>query len=189
MSKIKIPAAPLPSYAEGTAALKTREADQPQHTQRTEPASKTSAPLDAAFLRRSYWSLSYVGTLLTIAVALWSRSLVLSLSVAEGVLMGALLIKSQELMVRQVLKPLQSLPSSGMKSIMPLAVLLPLKYLVLGAILVVLWKVQNINLIAFGLGFMIVQFVLLARLIGRVLHSRRKSLNEVYVQSGKSNAR
>jgi hypothetical protein len=188
MSKINIPAAPLPSYAEATAAQKTRETDQPQHSQRTEPASKTLAPLDAAFLRRSYWSLALVGTLLTIAVAIWSRSLILSLSVAEGILMGGLLIKSQELVVRQVLQPLQSLPSTGMKSIMPLAVLLPLKYLALGGILIVLWQVQKINLIGFGFGFMTVQVVLLARLIGRVLHSRMRSVNEVYVHSGKSNA-
>lgn len=113
-----------------------------------------------------------------------TRSMLAAGSLLLGLAVGVLLLKSQELFVRLALRP----PAEGsagpvnLKNVLPLVFLLPLKIGVIGAVLMLLWRANAVNLLVFWAGFALVQLVLLTRLVLNLAQLKMKSVREVYVQ-------
>ena len=186
MKKYSVPAAPQPSFGNAPANLNPTNLQQPA-PQRTASSSKTVAPLDAAFLRRTYRTCAWMGPLLTLcAYAISSGSFIVTGSFAAGALLAALLLKSQEIFVRRVLRPKGSTAYAGWDKRIPLPLLLFLKYSLIAAAMCFLLRAQVITPAGFATGFMMMQLVVVARAMGRLLSRSMRPIGEVYVRGNKS---
>jgi hypothetical protein len=146
---------------------------------RPRPQKRLSAPLDSAFLGRIYLTTLWLGAIGTLCAWGWTQSLRLSGSFAGGLLVGALLLKSQELFVRRVLTPRSGVGRADVRARVPLAVLLPLKYLAIGLVLGFVIDRDWLHPIAFAVGFVSQQLVVFSKVIGRFLAgSLRRNENE-----------
>lgn len=178
LMKIEIPAPPRASWQ--TASL-------PESTAFKSGASRENTapiaqPLDAAFLCRLYRSTALLSTVFAILMYFVAQSRgenggQWSASFLAGSLVGAALLKSQEWMVRRVFA--YAPERSAWKRLGPL-LLLPGKYLLIGWALGAAIRAGWVAPIGFGLGFVTVQIVIAAKVAGRILSERVRSVREVY---------
>jgi hypothetical protein len=146
------------------------------------PAVSQLAPLDAAFLSRVLITTLWFGALLTLLVFGITRSIPAAWSFAGGAGLSLVLLKSQEMFVRRVLRSKEAARYSGWDARIPLAVLLPAKYILIAAGIWLTLKLHLLVPAAFAAGFTLLQIVVTARVAGRVLSQRVRSVREVYVQ-------
>jgi hypothetical protein len=150
-----------------------------QETLRPQPKRRLAAPLDSEFLGRTYVTTLWLGAICTLCAWGWTQSLKLSGSFAGGLLVGALLLKSQELFVRRILVPRSNASIMNFVARLPLAVLLPLKYLAIGLALGFVIDRGWLQPAAFAVGFIAQQVVVFSKVIGRFIAN---SLAESKVQ-------
>ncbi len=136
------------------------------------PAPRAASPFDAAFLRRVYRAMFLFGLLMTVIAGFGFGTLVATGSFAAGMGLAALLLRAQEASVRSLLRPATETGGLGAKLLVVL--LLPLKFIAVGA---ALWAANSLGwlkLAPFGLGFFAGQLVLLCQVAGLLL---RRTLN------------
>lgn len=129
---------------------------------------------DAGFVGRVLTSMFAVGALGMLGVLGATNSPLLATSFFGGIVLGALLLWSQELFVRKILGP----RAAGEKSLWrraPLGIVLPLKYLFIGAVLWIViergWLVPP----ALALGFIVGQIVIVGKVVGRFAALKARS--------------
>lgn len=133
------------------------------------PRSKVQSTLveafDAGFIPRVIASILWFGALLMLGVLGATRSPLVAGSFGGGIALGALLLKSQDLFVRRVL----GLPAPGenLWARTPRAVILVLKYIVVGVVLGVLIERGWLAPPALAAGFIVGQIVIVGKVIGR----------------------
>jgi len=180
MNKYSVPAAPQPSFGRGTTDPNSSQ-QQRSALQRSSSASKPLAPLDAAFLSRTYVTTIWFGTILTLCVyGVW-QSFQIMYSFAGGIALAALLLKSQEIFVRRTIRPKNSEPYQGWDTRIPVLLLLPLKYIVVGAAFSLLLGHQLLNPLACVAGFLTLQIVIFAKIAGRLMARKLAPIQEDYV--------
>ncbi len=155
MSKILVPPAPIAA----------RESEKSGEAQAS--ASKTSSPLDAAFLGRIYRSMLWFGAVLVVLVALGLKSAPATTSYAAGLVLAALLLRTQELAVRALMRPKEQL--GGFDARLILVLLLPLKFVLMAAALFALNYFGLIQAAYLALGFFAGQLVIVAKVAGWML--------------------
>lgn len=184
MRRITLPAPPRASF-DDAARHRFNDGTPPPEERgswRHSPASARFAPLDAAFLRRVFGTTLWLGALLTLCLAGVSGSWPLALSFGAGVLLVALLLKSQEWFVRRALRPQTAAPYNGPDRRIPLWLLLPLKYALLAAVIAWLMRQPMFQPLGFAAGCLLVQGVVVARVLGRLMTATRRPLRDVYVK-------
>lgn len=142
-------------------------------------ASKAKSPFDAAFLRRVYRAMLVFGSLLALLTAFGSHSATETGSFVGGMLLAALLLRSQEIAVRGMLRPASEMGGFDAKLWMLLA--LPLKFFGVGALLWIANAQGWLKVAPFAIGFFAGQLVLLCQVAGWLLKralSRGDSLSE-----------
>ncbi len=155
MSKIMVPEAPqlqIPVRATG-------KTDSVQSG-----TSKPLSPLDAAFLARIYRSMAWFGFVLVVLVALGLNSIPATASFAGGVILAAFLLRAQEVTVRAIMRPKQQL--GGMDARLFLVFLLPLKLILMVAMLAMLNYFGMIRPAMLAVGFFAGQLVIVAKVVG-----------------------
>ena len=129
---------------------------------------------DDGFVGRVLTSMFTVGALGMLGALSATNSPLLATSFFGGIVLGALLLWSQELFVRKVLGP----RASGEKSSWaraPLGMILPLKYLFIGAVLWVVIEQGWLVPPALALGFIVGQIVIVSKVVGRFAALRMRS--------------
>ena len=176
MSSVSVPPPPQSSFEPKS-----------ETTTRTRPGapSKKAAPLDGKFFERVYRFAPGFGTLLAVCLAVISRNAALTLSFAVGFATGLLLLKSQEMFVRRVVRPKSWPAYDGPDKKIPVWVMVPGKYLLVIAAMLLLRRAGLLNFVAFAGGCTVMQFVVLSMALGRLNANRARSLNEIYVQPHK----
>ncbi len=186
--KKTLPAPPQPSFAEG---LKFNSSLSSQRTvardTKSPSASKTVAPLDAAFLGRTARTTLWFGTFLTLCLGIVSRNLPLTLSFASGALLGLALLKSQQMLVARLAKSKEASTETGWLMRVPLAFLLPAKYVLIAV--GIYWGLRFGVLVpaAFAVGFTVLQVVIFSKVISRLMLHNQKPLHE-YVSNEKKSS-
>ncbi|HEX9995927.1 MAG TPA: hypothetical protein VGB45_02195 [Abditibacterium sp.] len=159
MNRISVPSAPSGKVASPSAATPQLAAPQ-------------SSPLDAAFLRRAYVSLVVSGVLFSFLAAFgWSGAFLGSF--IGGYVLAVVMLKLQEGAVRGLLRPTKEL--GGLDPKLGLLLLLPLKFVVIGAVLVGFNMSGYLRPIPMAAGFFAAQLVILAKLAGWYLTRRLKN--------------
>lgn len=130
-------------------------------------ASKAKSPFDAAFLRRVYRAMLVFGFVLALLTAFGSHSATATGSFVGGMLLAALLLRSQEIAVRGMLRPTSEIGGFDAKPWMLLA--LPLKFLGIGAVLWIANSQGWLRVAPFAVGFFAGQLVLLCQVAGWLL--------------------
>ncbi len=190
MRKITLPSPPQPTFLarpvstiqDGFSATRNARAENSGQA-----ASRPLAPLDAAFLRRAYHTTLWFGAVMTLCAYLLTHSILITTSLGGGALLGGLLLLSQEITVSRALRK----PASSKKNwaaILPMSLVPLVKYLLIGLMLSVLFRRGQLHVAAFATGIMVVQFVVVAKVIGRLMVRQMRSIREVYIVQGKSNA-
>jgi len=178
---VEVPAPPQASFEKNSERERRDAAKTGAATVGISAASQRIAPLDAAFLGRVYRVNAIFGAILTTALGIWSGSVGAALSCAVGVTIGLLLLKTQELFVRRVIRPLTWPAYEGPDKKLPLWLIVPGKYALAAAAILLLRHTELLNYGAFAGGFAAVQMTLLSMALGRLM-ARRRSIREVYVQ-------
>ena len=147
--------------------------------------------LDVAFLKRVYGANLWFGVVLALTVGLIGQSFVAALSSLAGLLTGLLFLKTQELFVARLLRAKTGLPISDSWRFFPTWLLVPGKYVLLIAAILLLRKLGLMNYVTFVGGCLAVQLILLLMACERLLSRRAaagtaaekvgKMLREVYV--------
>ncbi len=164
MSKILVPAAPDVEFS-ARASEKSGEA-------RTS-APKAQSPLDAAFLARIYRSMAWFGAVLVVLAALGTKNGAIVASLASGLVLAALLLRAHEIGVRALMRPKEQL--GGFDARLILALLLPLKFVLIVAVLAVLNGFGLILPAILALGFFAGQLVIVAKVVGWMLTRAAKN--------------
>jgi hypothetical protein len=146
------------------------------------PASKQIAPLDAAFLGRTYRTCLWFSAVMTLCVYLIFQAPMFTWSFGGGALLATLLLKSQEMFVRRLVRPKDAPPYEGWDAEFPLWILVPLKYVIIIAALAWLFRMHLIHPVGAVLGVGIIQFAIVSKVIGRMVSQKMRPLNEVYVR-------
>ena len=178
MNKHSVPAAPQPSFGRGPTNSNSSNLQRPA-AQRSASASKPLAPLDAAFLSRTYVTAVWFGTILTLSVYGYFGSFLITCSFAGGVALAALLLKSQEIFVRRTLRPKGSEPYQGWDAKIPVLLLVALKYIVVGAAFAFLLNRQLMNPLALIAGFLTLQVVIFSKVASRLIAHKLPPINPV----------
>lgn len=125
---------------------------------------------DAAFIGRTYRSMLVFGLITTMLAAFGLRSWSGTGSFVGGLLLAALMLRVQESSVRGALRP--GADASDLAAKLLVVLLMPLKFLAVGAIL---WFVNArdwLRMEAFAVGFFACQLVIIARVAGWLLARR-----------------
>ena len=183
MSKIIVPAAPQPTFKEVGPTI--QHGSQRPSSQSAAVASKPLAPLDAAFLGRVYGTMLWFGTLLTLCCYALTASWLIMGSFAGGALLAALLLKSQEVFVRRVIRPKDAPIYTGWDARVPLFVLLPGKYILIAVAFSFLITHHLLHPIGFTAGFIVIQTAIVAKVMGYMLAQRIRPVHEVNQVYGK----
>ena len=138
---------------------------------------KLSAPLDAGFLNRTHITSLWVGALAIMIAYAQTRSLRFTFSLMGGIALGALLLKSQEIFVRQVLSPVAK-HAAGKFARFPLMLLLGLKFVIVMALMGISMEAGWLAPGAFVIGFFVQQLVVVAKVTGRFLSLKTRSIGE-----------
>jgi len=128
--------------------------------------SSLTAPFDSGFVNRIAVSMLAVGAVMLLGVLSATKSPLLASSVFAGILLGAVLLKSQELFVKKVLGP-RAANETNFLARVPLGILLPLKYLFIGALLGIFVQSNWLQPVALACGFIAGQIVIVAKVVGR----------------------
>ncbi len=172
--------------------MSTRIPDPPQPKERApivaeaKSKSRLAAPLDAQFLGRTYVTTLWMGLVFSICAWGITRSYIATGSFVWGALLGALLLKSQEIFVRRVIAPRSGIVEGSWDARIPIAVLLPLKYILIGLTFSFLINRNWLNPIAFTVGFLMEQVVIFSKVIGRSAANNLKSSPNVVVTPKKA---
>ena len=137
----------------------------------TRPAPKAISLFDAAFLRRVYRSMLLFGIAFTVLQS-FGRGYGFGTfagtgSFIGGMLLAALLLRAQEMSVRSMLRPAKE--TGGIDAKLLIILLLPLKFIAVGALL---WSANSagvLKMAPFGLGFFVAQLILLCQVAGLLL--------------------
>ena len=124
---------------------------------------KSFGAMDEAFLSRIYRTMLWFGTVATLVAAGVFKDAAGIGSFVAGLVLAALLLRTQELLVRAVLRPKAEL---GFDPRLALMVALPLKY---GIVIAALAAFQYFGLMrpaALALGFFAAQVVIIAKVFG-----------------------
>lgn len=160
--------------------------EEPQVKKRLHPPLQT--PLDPAFIHRVYITTFYLGLIWTACAWGITRSIPATGSFVGGLLMGVLLLKSQELLVSLVVAPRSKTDASSKEendsskgnqrrewlSRIPIALMLSLKYIVIGLAFNFVIARDWLRPEALVIGFLTVQVVILSKVVGRMMHNRLK---------------
>ena len=130
--------------------------------------SSLMEPFDDGFVGRIMVSMLGFGALLMLGVLSATNSPLLAGSFFSGILLGVLLLKSHELVVRNILAP-RAAKQSSFWSRLPLAVILPLKYIFIGSIMGILFESGWLQPPALACGFIAGQIVIVAKVVGRFI--------------------
>lgn len=161
MSKTMVPSPPLPTgTTKDDTAAKAREVKSAQ------------SPLDEAFIGRVYRSMLWFGAVITLLVALGLRDAAAVSSLVAGIVLAAVLLRSQEIGVRSLMRPSQQ--GAGIDPKLSMLLLLPIKFI---GVVVALATLNYFKLIApayVAAGFFVGQLVLVAKIAGWVLTRNAK---------------
>ena len=174
MSKVSIPAPPSASWE-----------TQPKRAVRRAPRDLTKiAPLDSAFLQKTYRVNLLVGLMLMLAYGFATRSFGAAISCWAGSLSGLLVFKAKELFVLRMLRPQDTLPYDGPGKWLPRWAIGPGKFVLVAAAIIALRHFNLMDYVAFVLGCVTVQVVVIAMALFHLFGQRDagRSLNEIYVQ-------
>lgn len=183
MNNITIPAPPQPTFTE--VGNPTQRGSQRSSRQQAALASRPLAPLDAAFLGRVYDTMLWFGTLLTLCCYALTASWLIMGSFAGGALLAALLLKSQEVFVRRVIRPKDAPIYVGWDARLPLYVLLPGKYFLIAVAFNCLLSRHLLHPIGFAAGFIMIQTAIIAKVMGYMMAQRIRPVHEVNQVYGK----
>ena len=183
MNKFTVPAAPQPTFKEVGNSIQT--GSQRRRSQPAAMASKPLAPLDAAFLGRVYGTMLWFGTLLTLCCYALTASWMIMGSFAGGALLAALLLKSQEIFVRRVIRPKDAPAYTGWDARLPLYILLPGKYILIAVAFSTLINRHLLHPIGFTAGFIVIQTAIVAKVMGYMLAQRIRPVHETNQVYGK----
>jgi len=151
---------------------------------------KLAPKMDVEFLGRTYVTMLWLGAVWTACAWAVTQSGRATASFAGGLLLGALLLKSQEIFVRKVVAP-RANGVAGKRDLIarvPIALLLPVKYLAVGLALGVLIERDWLHPIAFAVGFLSVQIVIVSKVVGRfAANALRQPNQEKESQDSKQN--
>jgi integral membrane sensor domain MASE1 len=155
----------------------------PQHKEQPPRPTKLklAAPLDFAFIGRTYLTTLWFGTIATMLAWGVTQSPKATGSFAGGIILGTLLLKSQEVFVRRVLAPRAGVIEDGealkkeLIARVPIALLLPFKYLFIGLLMWIVVDLDWLHPIAFVVGFLTEQVVILSKVLGRYFAGRLKA--------------
>lgn len=152
--KMMVP--PAPVVASGDEKSKTASS-----------TSKVLSPFDEAFLRRVYRSMLLFGIPMTVLAAYGFRTGAGTGSLVAGMLLAAIMLRGQEVGVRSMLRP--AAQTGGLDAKLLLVLLLPLKFIAIGAILWIANSMDLLKLAPFALGFFVSQLVLVCQVMGWLL--------------------
>lgn len=127
--------------------------------------------MDGGFLTRTYVSMAVVGVLASFAAAMQWQDGAKFGSFVGGFLLAVVMLKLQQITVGGLLRPKEQL--GGLDPKLGVLLLLPLKFVLVGAVLVGFQMVGVLKPIPMGVGFFVAQTVILARLAGWFL-TRKK---------------
>lgn len=146
---------------------------------------RKSAPLDGEFLNRVYRFTPRFGIVLTLCLAILSKSVALPLSFAAGLLTGLLVLKTQEMFVRRVVRPKYLGPYDGTDKKFPAWLIVPGKYAIVIATLWLMRRTELLHYAGFAAGCTVTQLIVLTMAMGRLSANRtggrKQSLHEIYV--------
>jgi hypothetical protein len=196
MKKAFIPAPPQPSFHFSAAHSPAQQAGE-AGTAFSSNSSQQSLPasFDAAFLRgvaRTSW---WVGVVFAFVVYSVTNSALAAYSFALGEALSILLLLSQQMFVQHLTsarvastRGATEAEERGGELRFPAWILLPGKYLLLGALIWALLRYDLIHPFAFVMGVPLVQVVITAKAVGRLMLRNRTSIRQAYVEKGKRNA-
>jgi len=162
MSDVMVPPAPEPSFA---------AKDRAERAEASRSRRSGESPLDAAFLARIYRSMLWFGGVMTLlTAALWKSGAGIG-SFAGGLVLAALLLRTQEVVVRAALRP--PTETGGWDPRVLLLVFLPLKYIVVIGILVVAFMTHCLRPEPLAAGFFAGQLVVVAKVAGWLVSRNR----------------
>jgi hypothetical protein len=170
--------APVPSWEQtgSTQVLAGPKADE-------NTAASASRGLDAAFLRRLNFSLGYVGALALVLVGLATATAGTSAlaAFASGYGLAWALLGTMAFLIRRVLKPVRAGDSSRRALWWGLV---PLKYLAVSALFAWLLGEAKFPASWIALGFGTAQFLIVAKVAGKLLSGQVKSVRAAYIERG-----
>ena len=179
MSSFQVPAPPTASFEKQAAPASYKRA-------------KRRVLLNEAFLERVYRANGWFAAVLAVTVGLVGHHFGASLSSALGSLTGLLFLKTQELFVARWLRSKTGKPGGEAKAdawrYLPTWLIVPGKYAVLIAAILLLRRAGLMNYLAFVGGCVAVQLIMLTMAMGRLLNRRSDDgkaatmLREVYVK-------
>lgn len=174
MSKVSIPAPPSASW-EGLPKTAVRRAPRDL---------KKIAPLDSAFLQKTYRVNLLVGLMLMAGYGFITQSIGAAVSCLAGTLSGLLVFKAKELLVLRMVRPKDAPPYDGPGKWLPRWAIGPGKFVLVAAAIAALRHFNLMDYVAFVLGCVTVQVVVIAMALFHLLGQRDagRSLNEIYVQ-------
>jgi hypothetical protein len=128
-----------------------------------------------------YRTLAWFGVVTGFVAYVVSNSATVVFSYVAGLVLGALLLKSQEIFARRLMRPKGSPAYQGWDRFIPLWVLIPGKYLLVA--LALGWGIKNQVVLpaVLGLGFLAVQVVLMAKMFGKLIAAQARPIREVYI--------
>ncbi len=175
MSKTSLPAPPSSSFPVASSPKKTTASS--TTASRAKPLRVVALDLD--FLVRVARTSLWFGALLTILAGLVTRSWFIGFSFAVGVALGVALLHSQTWFVQSLARS----KTNKQAARFPVWLLLPLKYLALLVFVGLIIHFNWVNAIAFVAGASVVQFVIVAKTVGRMTTGNRASIYQSYVEN------
>lgn len=186
MKTVSLPSPPQPSFAEGLTFNSSLSSPSASMRRTKSPlASKTVAPLDAAFLGRVARTTIWFGAFLTVCVALVSRQFAMTISFAAGALLSLALLKSQQMFVARLARSKKVATQQSWIARLPLVFLLPAKYVLIAVGIYLGLKFQVLVPAAFATGFTVLQIVVFSKVVSLAILNNQKPLHEVYVSNEK----
>jgi hypothetical protein len=198
MSKYSVPAPPEPELGPFPASARFGASGRENPEAALGNAKKPLPPYDAAFLSRVVRSSLILGSVLALLCLSVTKDAFLTWSFALGELLSVALLVVKSLFVKRLAKVKVAhirstryglpLPEEPKKIRFPVWLLLPLKYFVLMIGIGTLIHFRLMNPAAFVTGVGLVQVVIVAKVLGRMMTHNRPGIREVYVEKRKSHA-
>jgi hypothetical protein len=175
--------APIPSWerSEKSGSVGSEGA---QPLEAISSAVPKSHGLDAAFLCRLHRTIAWFGALATFLVAVMTAQLGQkpTLAFVSGLLIGWGLLATQSFIVGRTLSRGRSTKERSRKMLWWL--LVPVKYLAVAALLGWLLDVAKLPATWLAFGFVIVQMMLFAKVMGHILSGSVRTVRQVYIRPG-----
>jgi hypothetical protein len=176
MSRFEVPAPPAAAFEK-----------KPEAYPLPKKAKRRAVLLDEAFLKRVYRANCWFAVVLALTAGAVGQNFGTALSSGLGSLTGILFLKTQELFVARWLRSKTGQPGKNEWRFLPTWLIVPGKYAVLIAAILLLRRAGLMNYLTFAGGCLSVQLIMLTMAMGR-LGSRRSAdgkaatmLREIYV--------